>query len=232
MLHNEYLLDYIGKSKTEKTKHDLEKFVSNKNNRGGLGLPMALIDITNSDKEILQIGSSVPNDLILNNFGHLMNAWIGLPLFENGFVDTGGTVRDNVQVVTNSSSNSNAIDRGIDFAEVPDKVTPVGTQFRLGQGISPPARTDFDIQTPLGSAPESSLQNTNIGAWNSGLGKAIINRTYPNAVGSGIISEIGTFVSISDKLSPRLCMITHDLISPSVSYNAGQIINVELSWQL
>ena len=237
-MENKYLLDYIGKTKSRSLQDDIAKYVIEKKKVfckvDNFNLPMSIIDVTHpGEKEILQLGASIPSDLILDGFGQWINSWIGLPA-TNDFIDDSGNLLSAVKVKqTGSNLNSTeCIDRGIQFETAPDEVSPCGTLFRLGSGITPPARGDFKIETLLGSAPENSFQGTGNGGWNSVLGKATVARSYPNAVGSGTINEIGAFAQVARRFSSFITMLTHDLVSPGVSYTPGQVINVNLVWQL
>lgn len=236
-MENEYLLDYIGRTKTEKLEADILKFVLEQNkkfcNVESYNLPMSIVNVNKpGDDEILQLGASVVSDLILNGFGQWINSWIGLPA-TNDFINDVGTPIIAVrvkQIGTTDFSDTFCIDRGIDFEPNPDENSPCGTLFRLGSGITPPVRADFKIETLLGSAPESSYQNTGSGGYDSILGRITVARVYPNAVGTGTINEIGTFARVAQKTSSFITMLTHDLISPGVDYTPGQTINVNLTW--
>jgi len=184
--------------------------------------------------EILQLGASVPNDLICNGFGQWLNSWFGLPA-SNDFINDAGTpilaVRVK-QIGTTDFSDTFCIDRGIDFEPNPDENSPCGTLFRLGSGSTIPARDDFKIETLLNATPESSYQNTGSGGFNSGLGKVTIARTYPATSGTDTIREFGSFAQVAQKTSSFKTMLSHDLVLPTVSYAPSQVINVELVWTL
>jgi len=230
--HNDLLLEFIGKTKNNKTSYELLKLLSqNRKHCSIFDQPMNIIDITNPfDNEILGIGASIPNDLILDNFGIMLNGYIGLASGAN-MTDIGGTIRALISKGSGDTVWNNCFqDNNVPTADVS---LPIGTQFKLGDG-SVVARSDFDVDSPLPDAPENALQNTIDGGWNSGLGRVTTSRAFPSATGSGTISEIGLYTVMSKLfLAPNTFsfMITHDLVTPNLSYSAGQIINVETVWQ-
>ncbi len=228
---NEYLLDYIGKTKNSKTIDELRKLASELN-IGNYCTPMSIIDISPLD-EILQLGMSIPNDLILNNFGLYLAGFIGRIGNIATFVDDGGVTRTFNMGTTNQGDSFNC-PRFNPFP-APIILMTCGTRFKLGQGSTLPARSDFKIETDLGSSPEKDLQNTLEGVFNSSLGKVTAAKAYPAAGGNGDITEIGLFYFMGNRLnSPAssAIMMTHDIISPAVNFVVGQTINVELVWQL
>ncbi len=228
---NEYLLDYIGKTQTEKLQVELRKFV-NENNRCSL-LPMSLIN-SSKDSEIKSIGASVPNDLILTNFG----MWIvGVVGRQTGsafpFINDAGSL-------TGTLPRFNGLDEFQAFAtRYADNITgvnkSVGWNFQLGKGSTPPARDDFNIETPLDDSPENGVPGALQGVFSEVNGTFTTGVTFGGATGSGSVSEIGLFTRMANekRLSPTSWrfMMVHDLISPVVNYLPGQSINVEIVFQ-
>lgn len=227
--HNEYLLDYIGKSKTENLSNDLRKYANECNLRKSLDLPMSICSVLPPDNnEIMSLGMSVPNDLILDNFGHFLAGIIGRATPQT-LIDDGGVGRSRIFKQSSTLNMFFQTERAF-----PSTSLPVGWTFRLGQGSTQPERDDFTIETLLGATPESSYQSTLQGTFSSSLGTVNVAKNYPNASGSGSISEMGLFCGTSNfSLSPTtsISMMTHDLISPVVNYTVGQIINLEMIWQ-
>ena len=229
MLHNEYLLDFIGKSKTNKLNSEIEKFVAE--NNSCFYKPMSIIDVHKPNQnEILGLGISIPNDLILDNFGIWLSHFIGCIGTTNSMKDDGNTIRQ-IRLPHNNGSMSNTV--RIDQVPPNPDFNPLGgTYFRLGDSDVSPLRTDFNVGSTLPNSPESSLQGTNVGGFNSGLGTVTASKTYPSTSGVGIIKELGTFIRFNENTIGRNYMLSHDLISPVVNYGIGDIINVEIKWQI
>ena len=237
-MENEYLLDYIGKSKTNKIQNELYKLTNELYPKGEcLERPMSLIDIHEKDSnEILQIGASVPGDLILDNFGFYVSGYIGVLVSTSFLVDITGATRT-LDFRSIGAGNSRNIGLGQNTDNPPTRNMPIGTYFKLGDSLATPLRADFDVNNALGSAPENALQPTNLGTTNIPQGQVKVSKTYPSAGGSGTIREIGLFFSVSDEGhvvggASHTVMMTHELVSPTVAFVLGQVINVELIWQL
>jgi len=229
LLHNDYLLDYIGKSKTQKLTNDLRNYANDCNLRKSFDFPMSMCDVTPPESnEILSLGMSIPSDLILDNFGIFLAGIIGRATPQI-LIDTTGVGRSRIFKQLSTLNMFFQTERAF-----PSTSLPVGWAFQLGQGTTEPERDDFKIETLLGASPENALQSTLQGSFISGLGTVNVAKNYPNATGSGTISEMGIFCGTSQYIaSPRtsISMMTHDLIDPVVIYNTGQIINLELIWQ-
>ena len=229
-MNNEYLLDYIGKSKTEKLSQDLRKYANECNLKKSISLPMSLVCVLPPlDNEIMGLGMSVPNDLILDNFGFYLAGIIGRATPIN-LIDDSGVARS--RIFKQSSTLGMFANTQRDFA--PNVPLTCGWAFKLGSGTTEPERDDFAIETDLPNSPENAYQPTLQGSHNSGLGTVNVVKNYPNASGSGVIKEMGLFDSLSNfNLVPNstIHMMTHDLIDPVVPYSVGQIINLELIWQ-
>lgn len=229
-MENEYLLDYIGRSQTPKVKDDILKYCIEKKNKfcgfDGYNLPMSVISVTPpGDNEIKSLGASVLSDLILNNFGLWITGVLGMRGGTSSFTNESGGA-ETVELVGGGSNQFNCA-QDSDASKNPS----TGSYFRLGSSAVAPTRNDFKINTLLGSTPESSLQATGDGLYSSILGRAIISRAFPGASGSDTVREMGLFYRLANtSLDGDNYMVTHDLVSPVVAYDPGEIINVELIW--
>lgn len=177
-------------------------------------------------KEIISIGGSIPSDLITDAFGFLMQEHNRLPVgptvdsplvfkAEDGVTRAFRMVSPNPQVSYN---------------------TPLGTrggQIKIGQGFTAPARSDFNIETPFTTSPESLEQNVTPPFYDNTLFQIQFFSSL-QAGGSGIISEIGFFVLWRDVTTggTRRYLLAHDLISPNVSFIAAQTITMNWTWQI
>lgn len=101
-------------------------------------------------------------------------------------------------------------------------------QAQIGQGSTPPARTDFNIETPFSNAPES-VRNTSLDfGYNSPLGKITIGTTISPAGGPGTITEVTKYVSwrSGGAVNNVICII-RDIVSPGVNFVLGQSIQID-----
>jgi len=113
-----------------------------------------------------------------------------------------------------------------------DTASNIGSGLRVGSGSTPPARTDFKIETAFGTAPESL--NFVIGSnpiFNTAQGFFKTAGTI-TAGGSGTINE-----SIHELLLNALGVtivfsMFRDIISPAQAFIAGQTISLEYTIQL
>jgi len=230
MLHNDYLLDFIGKTKIKNVQDDLRKLANEQNCKKNYSLPMSIVDIS-PDNCYSALGMSVPNDIICDNFGRYLLGIIGRLNVITDLTDDDGSLH------TRNFNNSNMelCFNNSRYFMFPTTVTVTcGSSFRLGSGDTEPERADFTIETLLPDTPESLYQQTLEGNLSVINGTVTLAKTYPSALGSGTIREIGYFQSLglfSDVPPSIRCMFTHDLILPVVPYVAGQVINFEMVFQ-
>jgi len=217
---NEYLLQYKGKTIDERiTKDCCNYLVENKKMSPA---EACLVQVSDSkSKEILGLGGSAPNDLFTDQLGIWWESFMTVPSSASLIVTLKnfGGVGLGVRI------------RGGTFQFARTDGGAIGSEIRIGQGSTPPARTDFSIDTPFVTIPESGFINTASGAYNSGLGNFIYSALIV-AGGSGTISEAGTFFRWqTTSNNTNLFMMARDLISPTVAFVAGQTITVTWTWQ-
>jgi len=224
---NQLLLDYKGYSFNQKIINDCNKIILENKSKvlGYLPRPAEISLVTVLDKnkkEILDIGASEPNDLILD-------------VFSNVIIELGGRTnnlviqqRDTSGVLQNIKGKG-SIQNWYNFAIT----TSTGTRIGIGSGLTPPARTDFNLTTPFGVAPESGFTNTTIGGYNSGLGQVSAGSTIGATGGAGTVNETILLTFWTDPANiARAFAIAHDLISPAPSFGIGNFVNVVYTWQI
>jgi len=220
-MENQILLSKIGQTKSQKLIDDCYKiykenfdkeypeFFDNTKTK-----MMSLVTVTEKN-EIMGIGMSKLNDLLTDNWGNIFGSIVDC--FSQGFAitDEQGLVRGGrvygLQTACIFTTNFGG----------------VGSLIKVGTGITPPTRQDFELTTV-----EQTLTSGN-GGWQSGLGK--IDIPASGTAGSGfIISETGLFgawANFNTNLVKNF-LIAHDLISPTVSVIVGQSINVDYNMLL
>lgn len=223
-MENSQLLEHIGKTKTQKLQDEItkeyfeifeKKFPSYSENHK----MNSLVTVT-KEKEIRSIGMSCINDLINDNWGKMLSSLIaGDEFIAPPNVDIGGTTNNALFVYRTSGSFN-----------MTDTAGAVGSNIAIGQGLTPAARTDFDIETDFAIGPESILNPTGNGGWSSVLGQVQIPWQIIS-LGSGTITETGLFGQWGT-LSPveiQQYLLSHDNISPGVAFVGGQSVNVDYS---
>ena len=224
---NVNLQDYKGYSFNQKILDDCQKILL-ENKEKALGfLPrpseQALVCVTTEKQkgEIKSIGGSVPFDIIVDNFGKW---WAGMAGANNATV---------VFQIT-SGANVNFKSRGTVFNPYNFSLgEPCGGSIQVGNGVTPVTRQDFNIESPFVSAPESVALTTPNGGYNSGLGQVSYGVNIGATGSSGLVSETATIMRWTDLADlDRSVLIFHDNISPTVSFIAGNFINVNYIIQL
>jgi hypothetical protein len=190
--------------------------------------PMALITVTDPNSPILKgIGFSKPNDLLLDNFGVMLSSCI----------NTGGDVRRNVVdetgVVRTVHFQENGNIRMCFATETSPVALSLGGFFKVGQGTTAPARSDFDIETPFVTAPLSGDIGVIQPVWISNDQEAIVTAIISNIILGGTIEECGMFCRwrIGFGTTAADFMVSHDLTG-SVNFSSGDHIQMTYTWSL
>lgn len=180
----------------------------------------AFVTVRGPDGKVKAQGSSKPNNLILDNFGTWLAAFIQAITEATRTItltDDGGTSRT-VYIYGETAYLFN----------YPDGAVDIGTQLRVGSGSTAPARDDYAIETAFATSPESTYFDTGTGSYAAG---AISLSGSITAGGSGTIREVGLFgywTAVAAGTRYRF-MLFHDALSPAVSFSAGDIIGVSYS---
>jgi len=223
---NEYLNQFKGDTINDRIVKDSTNYLLEEKLRITEKNPNEVSLVSVSDpktKEIISIGGSTPSDLILDAFGFLLQEHNRVPV---------GTV--------SSASIFKATDNVTRAFKMADPLTaynkPLGTrgcQIQIGQGITAPVRTDFDIETPFVTSPESLPTDVTAPFYDNTLFQIQFFSSL-QAGGSGTISEIGLLCSWRDVTTggTRSYLLAHDLILPTVSFITNQIITMNWVWQI
>jgi len=230
---NDLLNSLIGQSFNQKSKFEADKILKQIHKQADqYSMEKAMCYVLDKG-EIKGVGGSslmknektgeIVSDLILDQFGVLfagvMSRFRGIDKIIQLKSKTGALI------------NLRAIGAGTTFPQT--GFGGIGNSFQVGSGTTPPARTDFNIETAFVNAPE----NTNMfpatdPVFNSGLGNFKMIASITGG-GSGTISEsiwIGRFLNTSNATNEYTFF--RDSISPAVPFIAGQTIALEYTVQL
>lgn len=226
-MENMQLLENIGKTKTRNLMDDIKKqyfelkqktFPDSKNPLSNL----ALIDVTDpNDTEIKSLGMSCVNDLITQN----MLVWLQGVMSGSGVLNMVDFANVAIQMQFNANDGN---------AWTNLNVGTGGTRIQVGSGVTAPNKDDYNIETAFPSAPESLRTGTTDGVYSVGLSQATCSATISPTTDAGTINEAGFFgnwKSITGSLQ-RNILLTHDVISPAVSFLVGQSINIDYTFQI
>jgi len=162
------------------------------------------------------------SNLILDQFG----IWLAGIFRKNVGGNTSIILKDNTDTnrTVNIYGDLNNFNRGLGTT---------GSALKVGSGNTAPARTDFGIETPFVTTPESL--NFALGAnpiYSSGLAN-FKTAGIITAGGAGTINEsVHEMIWRDSALSNRVFTIFRDIISPAVPFIAGQSIALEYTIQL
>ena len=227
MIENQYLLDYIGKTKTVKLVNEINKNyfeqvfkkypksdqTSISNIKGS-----SLVTIM-EEKEIKSIGMSCVDDLLTDNFGLFWQGIIGRNT-PKILVDHLGVNRSvNIYAVNNSFTDTDGDPSASNYA--------LGSYIQIGDGVTTPTRQDFELTNVIGG-----FNVTGLGGWNSGLGQVSVSSLSAVLIGSGTITETGLFNRWFTPNTAVQFLMSHDLISPIVPYVNGNVASIEYTLQL
>ena len=229
---NQYLLDYVGKTATEKILNDAKKFVlENKVKELGFNPRPNLISLVHTEdkKKILSIGASIPNDLITDQFGILLAQLFRTPsTTAQQVISLKGTdgVTNTFKPYWFGDVNAGNTDWAGMLVQLAGGVS---SGIQIGQGTTLAARTDFDIETPFANGGlEDSRFGIQVPIYNIALSRCNFSNSIIST-GAGSITETA-LLNIYMRDLPRsiktLCM-ARDNISPSVDFVAAQSIFVE-----
>lgn len=230
---NDYLKEFVGKTYNRKTLNHVNSFYRDRFGKfSARSLDkfslVACLEPSKRYQEILGLGGSsllqhsktkeiIPN-LILDNFGKALAC-----LFSNAA---------NVQPVKDVTNTT----RNINFYRSTNNVGDRAAQFvdiKLGSGALAPTRGDYEIQTPLTTAPESNHLTINAGAYT--VSNTVIYQGDANPTGgTGTVNEIGTYGNWIDGNTGLIYyfLLAHDAISPGVPFTSGRLLRGSYTWQL
>ena len=170
-----------------------------------------------SQGDIIQgITQSKPNNLILDNFGTVLAGLMRAPV--------AAVTNVSIPDITNTARTLpiytiNSDTKGWCTYAVGKEI---GTQLKVGAGVTAAARADYQIETDFGTAPESGHFDSGSGSYAGGsiaVAGAIV------AGGAGTINEVGFFGHWSYGAAVRaLFMLFHDILVSGEAFVLGQTI--------
>jgi len=231
-LDNNYLLEYKGKTFTEKLRDSIvDNILEVREERLGYtprltqSTLVMCYDIREKYPEIKGLGSSamikedgkLTEDLTLNNLMLWLSGWFGsIPSRTRTLTDVDGNSSDINSGSWNNQSNPNV---------------NLGTLLQIGSG-SPAFRADFKLVTGFPSGNQANRFDTNLGGWNSAAGRVTVNGSVVTSVILGVVNEVGLFGVWREIITSdvTIYMLTHDIIIPNVAFDVGESIQVTCTW--
>lgn len=239
---NDWLSHYKGKTFTAKLHNEIIKSVisehakyksGKKNFVEQLGKKCIVTCIDPATMELESVGASsllkneltgqIVDNLILDNFGR----WFAAVITNSGTVgggltdDVGGSQAVSVYAGSQSSFNIKPVGQA-----------PGSSRIKMGSGTTTPARGDNKIQTSLTTAPESDYLGTNAGAYT--VNNTVIYQGDANPTGgTGTVNEAGSFEAwFNTSGVSTVFMLTHDVVTPSVSFTALKLLRASYVWTI
>lgn len=177
---------------------------------------------TDERRKILDIGFNTPEDLILDNFGLFLAGNVRNPVATY----SGGVFKD----IANVSKTINVFGQAAGSAyNYGYSALACGTLLQLGSGTTAAARSNYAIQTALGTAPENTTFGTGYGSYAAGTGYVNFASSI-TAGGSGTVNETGFFGRWVDQTQSLVTiMLFHDILGSGVAFIAGNSLIVSYS---
>lgn len=228
---NEYLNQFIGYSAKQKVLMDAQKYLLEEKRKklGSNPCEVSLVYVTDQkSKEILSIGGSTPGDIINDNFGKWWAPMNRIPTS----VNTDITLIDILSVNQSMRIVSEDVSPSV-YNNTEGVAGGTGTEIQIGSGSTLPARTDVDIETPFGVAPENSRTVTAVGAYNAVLGQVSVSALIAATGGAGTIRETTMIFRWRNIAGvSKFFLFSHDAIAPAVTFVAAQSVSIQYTWQL
>ncbi len=222
---------FIGKTFNDKLNDEIADYLAERKFSvlGFLPRPGAIAMVhTLEDGALKSLGGSDPFDIINDNFGKWLAAMNS--------------------VVTGSFNNANAL---IGSGDPPIDITNVarpsvyfyntGTNgyngnvtgesyIQIGSGVTAPLVSDFNIETPFVGGPEALRTIvTGSGAFNPTASRISIGTNIGPTTQAGTINELCIFMSWK---AGGLFLMSHDAITPGVSFILGETIFAQYFFQI
>ncbi len=217
------LEDFKGKTATKNILDDAAKILlENKSKCLGFTPRPNIVSLVHIEKpnetEILQIGGSKPYDLMNQNFLNMMARFIRPVASNFQSVDTmpkntAGNLVSNIHIYDQFFTLSGGGDRQM-------FTSSGGCTIQVGAGAGAATRTEFGIDTPFGTAPESGPVGIVASQYNTVLNRCEFNISF-GAVGSGTILETCLFSGYRN----GTFLMSRDNI-PSTPFDPGEIVFV------
>jgi len=229
---NDLLKSLIGKSFNQKSKFEAEKILSEIHSKAyDRSINKNVMCYVTDKNEILGLGGStlmkdkngkIISNLILDQFGLFLAGVFKFfsPSFLAITLKDAGATSNNIRIYNTGGLFNNM-------------VSDSGVNLLIGSGNTAPTRQDFEIETFFGTAPESTpFSAVSNPVFNSGLGNFKVAGII-TAGGSGTINEsVLSGLWQNNVSSIKRYVLFRDIISPAVSFIAGQSIALEYTVQL
>jgi len=228
---NDLLNSLIGQSFNQKSKFEAYKILNQIHEKAEeFSMEKALCYIVDKG-EIKGVGGSslmqnkktgeIVSDLILNQMGIFMSG-----IFKGGTLEKIVAITDIINISHGvrvySASSSNLFN-----SQKEQRIL-----LKVGSGSTAPARSDIDIETSFGTAPESGNFESTLPVYNPALGNFKQNGSII-AGGAGTINESVLLCIWNDaNRIDRVFTLFRDVISPGQSFIVGQSIALEYTTQL
>jgi len=223
-MENEFLLEHIGKTFTQKLQDEIGSnyFELQKKAFPKQTFPIRALSLVTiqKDKEILKIGHSCVNDLIIKAFIQWFAVWFSNDPAFKSFQDA-NTTSDNYFIYHTGSNPTQ-------FTNFFGGAKSVGTSISLGADSTTPTRNDNKL------TDFKQSMNTGDGGYQSGLGRVQVSGIV-NIIGTYDLSETsinGNWLATSGGQAVHVLLLTHDIISPVIPVTVVDQANVTYLWQL
>lgn len=240
---NDWLSDYIGQTFTQRLNAKLalglfEEHTKKLSNYQPQSAKALVYCMNPKTLEILSLGGSsllkevktgkIIPDLILDNYGLLFARLIRIP----AGLGVTFNLKDDAGVDASFKAYNGGNTGDATFNYVNGAGCGMGTQIKMGSGLSAVARPDFKIETSLPTAPESGYVDTNDAGYTAQ--NTVIYQGDANPTGGGgTVREIGTFgawARLGVGCNINKIMISHDAVSPIVPYTSGKLLRGAYTW--
>jgi len=228
---NDLLNSLIGQSYNQKSKFEAEKILDEIHSKAEsrmIGKKALCYVVDNS--EIRGVGGStllkdkngkIVSNLILNQFGEWLAA-----IFKS-------TSTGNRSTTLTSEVGASEFVQEYGGTLFNNGGAGFGSTLQVGSGTTPPARSDFFVETAFGIAPENfRFAPASNAVYNSSLGNFKVSASI-NAGGAGTINESILMMQWDNTASAlKTFSLFRDIISPGQAFIAAQTIALEYTVQL
>lgn len=230
--------EVIGKTFDEKLNNSIADYFTKRKftELGYVPRPGAIgVVHTLEDGMVKAIGGSEPHDIINDNFGKWLGAFWAVPstAFSDGRVAvgqgnqpvpiSGSPLPGGTQTVYGSQNGGNSWSGQGGLS-----------RMQIGQGVTAPTVSDFDVETPFVGGAES-LRTLLIGtsAYAPSIARVASACSIGPTLGGGTITELCLFTDMSTRFPTNFTFLfSHDAIAPSVPFVGGETIFAQYFWQL
>jgi len=242
---NDWLYDYVGKQYSRSLLGKAYDRLYKEHGKFGFpGFAKSIVTVIDEHKRILAMGGSsllkerktgkIIPDLTMNNFGALFAAAFTKVPANNSrtatLTNTAGQTGGAFGSLT--TYNAREVDNNsFGYSSQPTSPAVHGTLFQVGSGSSAPTKSDNNIETAFGTAPEDALVNGTNETYDTANSRLIADIAIV-AGGAGTVNESGYFGNWFGSAGvSTFFLIFHDAISPGVPFIATNTITPSYTWQ-